>query len=76
MDDTYRILEELTIGDKKRRFEELNKKFLTMDHDDADLINVMEEMTKLQRECSQFMFDQHDQMIEDALSKRDERQGS
>jgi hypothetical protein len=69
MDENYRILEELKIGDKKRRLDKLQERFHTMSHDDDDIIDVLEEMTQLQQECSKFMFDYHDDLIAEYQQK-------
>ena len=75
----YKVIEELAIGDKKRRLDYLLARFMEISQDPLhpELVDVMKEMTNLQKEVIDFRIKRDEELIDDLrrenfLPKEDE----
>ena len=55
MNDDFRILDELIVGDKRRRLEHLTGVVNSMKSDDPGMLPIMLEVNQLHREIFEFM---------------------
>lgn len=54
-DRSFEIIQELTVGDKKRRLNYLSNLINSMDHNDPLLLITMKEINQLTKEILQFI---------------------